>query len=129
MNALLKDELKPFLIPIFERKPVSVAALDVSGMTSYADAIIVVEAASGRQVRSIAEHIVKQLKRTEIHALGAEGIKDGQWALLDYGLAIIHIFEPETKALYDLEGFWADAPRINLSEMDPLGSKETGNDG
>ena len=118
MNASLTDEIKPFLTPIFDRKAVSVTALDVSGLTSYADALIIVEAASARQVTSIAEHIVKELKKNKMKVLGAEGIKTGEWALLDYGQAIIHVFEPETKSLYDLEGFWADAPKIDLSEFD-----------
>lgn len=117
MNASLTDELTPFLTPIFERKALSVSVLDVRGLTSYADALIVVEATSARQVTSIAEHVAKKLKQLKIKNLGVEGIKEGQWALLDYGQAIIHIFEPDTKSLYDLEGFWADAPRIDLSDF------------
>jgi ribosome-associated protein len=119
MNAPLTDALIPFFTPIFERKALSVTALDVSALTSYTDTLIIVEAASSRQVTSIADHIVKQLKKSKIKTLGTEGIKEGEWALLDYGHAVIHVFDSQTKALYDLEGFWADAPRIDLSGYEP----------
>lgn len=128
MKVPLADELKTYLIPVFERKAVSVLALDVSELTSYADALIIVEAVSARQVTSVAEHIVRRMKQEGVTALGAEGIKGGEWALLDYGATIIHVFDTQTRALYDLEGFWADAPEIDLGEFD-LPQNPEDNDG
>ena len=49
--------------------------------------------------------------------MGAEGIKEGEWALLDFGHIIIHIFESRAKAFYDLEGLWSDARRVDLSDF------------
>lgn len=115
--AALKDDLKKYLIPLFERKTKSVSAIEVKEFTSYTDTLIIVEAASQRQTNSIAEHLIKNLKNLKIKPLGMEGVKEGQWALLDYGEVIIHIFESEKKAFFDLEGLWADAPRIDLSEF------------
>jgi len=89
----LKDDLKKYLIPAFERKAKSIAAIDVSERTSYTDTLIVIEGSSRRQVTSIAQHLVKRLKEKEIKAMGVEGVKEGEWALLDYGEVIIHIFE------------------------------------
>ena len=57
----------------------------------------------------------KALKKLKIKSMGIEGVREGQWALLDYGDIIFHVFNSETKAFYDLEGFWADAPRMDLS--------------
>jgi ribosome-associated protein len=66
-------------------------------------------------VTSIAEHIIKNLKAQKISPIGAEGVKEGEWALLDYGDVIIHVFESRIKDYYNLEGLWADAPLIDLS--------------
>jgi ribosome-associated protein len=109
------QEYTPYLAPIFERKAKSIVAIDVRKMTSYTDTIVIVEGGSGRQVTSLAEHIIKALKREKIKVLGMEGIKEGEWALLDYGHIILHVFESKAKAFYDLEGLWSDAPRIDLS--------------
>jgi ribosome-associated protein len=124
----LSDGQKQYLLPAFDRKPQSITALNVSGLTSYADTLVVIEGSSRRQVTSIAEHIIKTLKSKQIKPLGQEGVKDGEWALIDYGDMIIHIFESDTKALYDLEGFWADAPKLDLSELGQLPERESSNE-
>ncbi|MCD4721848.1 MAG: ribosome silencing factor [Desulfobacula sp.] len=110
--------MKEYLIPAFERKAKSITAIDVKQLTSYTDTLIIIEGSSQRQVTSIAQHLIKSLKGQGKKAIGAEGVKEGQWALLDYGDVIIHIFETETKSFYDIEGLWADAPRIDLSEFE-----------
>ncbi|NWH04397.1 ribosome silencing factor [Desulfobacter latus] len=113
----LEAEYTPYLAPIFDRKPKNVAALMVSELTSYTDMIVIVEAGSNRQVTSLSEHIIKSLKDAKIQATGTEGVKEGQWALLDFGHLIIHVFESEAKAFYDLEGLWSDAEPVDLSEF------------
>ena len=114
----LTDDLKKYLIPAFERKAKSITAVNVEQFTSYTDALIIIEGSSQRQVSSIAQHLIKSLKEQKIKAIGVEGVKEGEWALLDYGEVIIHVFDSETKSFYDLEGLWADAPRIDLSEFE-----------
>lgn len=128
MNETYDNALKKYLTPVFERKAVSVVALDVSELTSYTDAIIIIEATSARQVTTMAEHVIKRLKESKTLVLGSEGVKEGEWALLDYGDVIIHIFESATKNMYDLEGFWSDAPKIDLSEFDQAPAEESDDD-
>ncbi|NOX33996.1 MAG: ribosome silencing factor [Deltaproteobacteria bacterium] len=113
--ASLTDDLKKYLTPAFERKAKSIAAIDVKKLTSYTDTIIIIEANSQRQVTAIAEYLIKTLKAGGIKAIGVEGIKEGEWALLDYGDVIIHVFESQKKSFYDIEGLWADAPRIDIT--------------
>jgi len=114
----LTDDLKKYLIPAFDRKAKSITAIDVKQLTSYADTLIIIEGNSQRQVTAIAEHLIQDLKRQKTKTLSVEGVKAGEWALLDYGDVIIHIFESEKKSFYDVEGLWADAPRIDLSQFD-----------
>jgi ribosome-associated protein len=116
-NAKTSD-LKNYLIPAFERKAKSITAIDVTDLTSYTDTLVIIEGSSKRQVTSIAQHIIKYLKALKIKTIGMEGVKEGDWALLDYGDIIIHIFGSQEKDFYDLEGLWADAPKIDLSEYE-----------
>jgi len=116
-SVSITDELKKYLIPAFERKPKSITAINVKQLTSYTDTIVIIEGNSQRQVTSIAQHLIKSLKNQKIKAIGIEGVKEGEWALLDYGDVIIHIFKSETKSFYNLEGLWADAPMIDLTEF------------
>ena len=34
------------------------------------------------------------------------GAAQGDWALVDAGDVIVHVFRPEVRAYYDLEGMW-----------------------
>ena len=113
----LEEEYIPYLAPIFDRKPKSVNALMVSELTTYTDMVVIVEAGSSRQVTSLSEHIIKVLKDAKIKVIGAEGVKGGQWALLDFGHLIIHVFESAARAFYDLDGLWSDAKPVDLSEF------------
>ena len=112
------DHLKNYLTPAFERKAKSIIAIDVKELTSYTDTLIIIEAYSQRQLTAIAEHIITSLKKIKLYALGTEGLKEGEWILLDYGDVLIHIFESAAMEYYNLEGLWADAPRYELAELE-----------
>jgi len=99
----------------------------VRELTSYADAIIIITARSQRQVSSIAENMHIAMKKINNMAIGTEGMKQGTWALLDYGDVIINVFDKETRDFYDLEGLWNDAPRVDLSAYEkaiPMENRE-----
>jgi ribosome-associated protein len=43
-----------------------------------------------------------------------EGFQDSKWILLDYGNVVVHLFDPEMRAYYDLENLWSAAKRVDL---------------
>lgn len=100
------------------RKPGDIVILDVRGQTSVADFFILCSGRSNRQVSAIAEHVVTALKQQGLRPLSAEGRKEGHWALLDYGHVVIHVFYEPVRRFYDLEGLWADAPRIRTRSLE-----------
>ncbi len=110
--------LKKYIDMVKSRKAENVVILDVHRLTSYTDHIIIMTGNSARQVSSMADYIYKSMKSIGNAPIGFEGIKGGEWALLDFGDVIIHVFDQKTRALYDIEGLWSDALRIDLSEFD-----------
>ena len=46
------------------------------------------------------------------------GYRTGDWALLGYDDAIVHIFKAETREFYGLERIWKDAEIIDMSDLD-----------
>lgn len=85
--------------------------LDVRGICSFTDHLLICSAETDRQVRAIADHIGEALGKLDIWFHHQEGYAEAKWILLDYLDLIIHIFDESTRRYYDLERLWADAPR------------------
>ncbi len=112
-------EISPYVKALLERKTETVVALDMRTMSSVADLYLIGSARSHRQVSAIAESAQRFLKKHRLRPLSVEGTREGLWVILDYGHVVIHIFHEPIRALYDLEGLWADAARIDLSQITP----------
>ena len=117
MNNATEADLDLYIKAALGKKAMNLVALDVQHLTSFADVFIICSGRSNRQVNAIAEHIQVDLKKHNIKPLSVEGVRDGQWVLLDYGHVIIHIFYDPVREFYDLEGLWVDAERIETPMM------------
>ncbi|HEV8325086.1 MAG TPA: ribosome silencing factor [Myxococcota bacterium] len=99
---------------ILDKKGLSVVALDLRGLTDYADALVIASGTSDRHVMAIGEAVVDAFGVAGERALGVEGMERGHWILIDYGDIVVHVFHEPVRALYDLEGLWTDATRLPL---------------
>jgi ribosome-associated protein len=117
MTNDLDTALDLYIRAALDRKALGLVVLDVRRLTTVADVFIICHGRSNRQVVAIGEHIQAFLKKHKIKPLSVEGMKDGHWVLLDYGHVIIHVFYESIRRLYDLEGLWVDAKRIETETM------------
>jgi ribosome-associated protein len=97
-----------------DKKALEPVLLDVRELCSFCNYQLVVSGRSDRQVDAIADAIAQGLKTEGLRPLGAEGARTGQWALLDYGDFVVHVFTMDAREHYDLEGLWNDAARIPI---------------
>lgn len=97
-----------------DKKAIEPVLIDLSQAQSYTDYLLVASASSPRAVKAIAEHVVEVLAERGLRQLGTEGVRDGRWALLDFGDIVVHVFEHPLREFYDLEGMWFDSPRLPL---------------
>jgi len=89
------------------------AILDMRSITSICDYFVVTTATSNRQGKALGEEVDRIMKKRGQPRLGSEGADaESVWLLHDYGDAVLHVFSPEGRELYDLERLWADAPRL-----------------
>ena len=75
-------------------------------------------ARSDRQVGAIFDSITASLKQSGHKPLGTEGAESGQWALVDFGEVIVHVFHHPVREHYDLESLWVDAGRVPIDVPD-----------
>jgi ribosome-associated protein len=90
-------------------KAEDIVTLDLQGKSDIADYMLVATANSTRQVAALAQHLVEGIKTAGHPKPGVEGLKHGDWVLVDAGDVIVHLFRPETRAYYNLEKMWRDA--------------------
>ena len=88
--------------------------LDVRELCSFCNYQLVISGRSDRQVDAIADGIELALKQEGLRPISSEGARSGQWALIDYGDFVVHVFLHSAREHYDLEGLWNDAPRVPI---------------
>jgi ribosome-associated protein len=82
----------------------------VSGITSY---FVICSAASGRQVKAIAEEVERRIgEEFSLRPITIEGMDTLEWVLINYGFFLVHVFVEGAREFYDLERLWRDAPRL-----------------
>lgn len=80
-------------------------------MSPITDFFVILSGTSERQLKAIIDHIEQEIKENhQVRPWRVEGMAVNGWVLMDYGDVVVHVFLPEKRAYYDLEGLWREAP-------------------
>jgi ribosome-associated protein len=97
-----------------DKKATDPVVLDVGPVLAITDAFVITSAPNDRLVRTIVEEVERRLKESGGPVpLRIEGRREAQWVLMDYGDFVVHVFNEDMRAYYDLERLWSDAPRVS----------------
>jgi ribosome-associated protein len=98
-----------------ETRGTDVSVLDLRGITPVFDYFVIATGSSRRQMHAMADEIEAAIKK-EFHdrKRGGEGYEEGRWIVLDYGNVMVHLFDAEARAYWDIEQLWCDAKRVPL---------------
>ena len=97
-----------------DKKGADTVVLEVGQVLAITEAFVITSAPNDRLVRTISEEVERAVKEHGGSGpLRIEGKADAHWVLLDYGDFVVHVFLEETRAFYDLERLWADAPKLD----------------
>ncbi|HVN71574.1 MAG TPA: ribosome silencing factor [Desulfomonilia bacterium] len=104
----MKPQYEELVAALEDKKATDVVVLDVRGVCSFTDYIIICTGMSDRQIKAMAEHVIATYGKP----FGKEGLEQGRWVLLDYVDVVIHIFQDDLRRYYDMEGMWFEAKRV-----------------
>src|SRR5688572_12902204 len=99
-----------------DKKASDVEIIDVTGKVDYADYLVLLTGQSDRHVGAIADAVDHALGKLGFNAISVEGLPRGEWVLIDFVDVVVHVFQEQTRSLYDLDGLWMDARRIRVPE-------------
>ncbi|MEJ0062952.1 MAG: ribosome silencing factor [Alphaproteobacteria bacterium] len=106
------EQIRDIVLHVLEdRQADQIITLDLRGKSSMADYLIIASARAARQIGAIASLIREELAKLGIRQVRSEGVTQGDWALVDAGDVILHLFRPEVRKFYNIERIYgADAP-------------------
>jgi len=99
--------LKRILASLDDDKAENIVTIDLEGRTALCDAAVIASGRSSRHVGAMAEHLARRLKEGGYGTRPVSGQAQGDWVLVDAGDVIVHLFRPEVREYYDLEGMWS----------------------
>ena len=109
-NILEPIELAHVIVDaISERLGSNIVVLDMEQVSLLADYFVLCDAESTPQFRAILDEIEDRTRSAGVRRLHVEGAADSGWILVDFGSVVVHIFDPELRDYYDLEGLWKQA--------------------
>jgi ribosome-associated protein len=99
------------------KKASAITVLDLSGLDAFTEYFLICTGFSAPQVQAICseieEQLYKELKRSPEHR---EGFPSAEWALLDFGSIIVHVFSEQARRYYDLERLWRSASKLEIPD-------------
>jgi ribosome-associated protein len=107
------------------KKAGGITVLDLDGLGAFTQYFVICTGYSTPQIQAICneveELLYKELKRTPQHR---EGHRSAEWALLDFGGLIVHVFGEQARRYYDLERLWRAAPKLEVPDVPDQGGRE-----
>jgi ribosome-associated protein len=97
-------------------KAQNVLLLNLKPVSDMTDFFVIGSGTSDTHVRSVAQHVVDELRKEGVRPAHVEGLEQGRWVLLDYVDFVVHLFHPTLRQFYQLERLWADAEPVALGE-------------
>jgi ribosome-associated protein len=105
------DLLKRILVSLDDDKAENIVTINLEGRSALCDAAVVASGRSSRHVAAMADHLARKLKESGYGTRPISGAGQGDWVLVDAGDVIVHLFRPEVREYYDLEGMWSVGAR------------------
>lgn len=100
-----------------DNKAENILSLDIEGISSFADVIMIATANSNRHAKSLADKLVESIKAGNKNVLNVEGKVESGWILVDCGGIVVNIMKEDIREFYDLEGLWGENTLLNSSNQ------------
>ena len=102
------------------KKGRNIIALDLGGATIIADYFVICTAGSPAQMHALYEAACEEMAKLDSPPVKCEGMKNPDWALVDFGGVMLHIFSTQMRDFYGLDNLWAEATKIEIETIDEV---------
>lgn len=114
MKRELLNQINRIVHILYDKKASTVIAIDVEGICSITDVFLFAAGNVERHVAALARAVIDGEKEQGQHPIHVEGLREGDWVVIDYGDLIVHLFHPEQREKYQLESLWKEGKIIDV---------------
>lgn len=100
---------------IYDKKGENILALDVRGICTMTDYFVIAEGTVDRHVKALANMVIDEAAKVGQRPLHVEGMQEGDWAVIDFGDFVVHLFTTEMRGKYALEEVWHKGKVVDLN--------------
>jgi len=90
----------------------NIVILNIGEISTIADYFIITDAGNPNQVHAMMDGVEEAMNKQGLVLRHVEGTQRSDWVLMDFGDILVHIFNAESRAFYDLERTWSDAELV-----------------
>ena len=111
--------LNTLIEAIQDKKGTGVCSIDLSKIQSApASDFIICQGKTPAQTSAIADNVILKARESEGRKPATvDGMRNGQWIIVDYGEVMVHIFTPDFREFYNLEDLWSDGKIENIPDI------------
>ena len=108
-----KDLVVEVCKALADKRGKDIIALYVREKTDLCDYFVIASGSNAPQIKAMGERVEELIeKNVGLVPSRTVGVRDGRWAVIDYGDVIVHIFNDETRLFYHLERLWQDGENV-----------------
>jgi len=99
-----------------DKKGENIKVIDLCGLSSLCDYVLIVTANSKPHLDSVEEEISKKLKEQGYYKINRDGGESNLWRVSDYGGFLAHIMTQEARDFYALEKIFSFGKEISFKK-------------
>lgn len=88
-----------------------IVLLDLTSLSAFADFFVIATVDNVRQMRAVVDAVDDDLRSLGIWRRN-EGTLGGGWMLIEADGVVVHLFSPDQRVFYDIEGLWSRATEV-----------------
>ena len=114
MAENITKEIKAVIDAMEDKKGMDITVLDLSSVSDITDHFIICSGTNRSQIQALSDGVEEARAKKGLHHKGIEGYDTANWILIDYGEFVVHIFDKDSRDMYDLERIWSDAGKVEI---------------
>ncbi|MDO5702921.1 MAG: ribosome silencing factor [Lachnospiraceae bacterium] len=103
-----------------EKKAENIEVIEIDQISPLADFFVIANGTNPNQTEAMLDAVQETAAKNGFETDHVEGRKNANWTLIDFKGVVVHIFDEESRAFYDLARIWKDGSHLDPQTLEPI---------